>query len=62
VVGVGQHLLEGEPRLRDPPGERESSTYQKLSMVKVPSWPSSPSGDSEGSQRYTRVSLTSLSS
>ena len=51
VVGVGEHLLERQPRLVQRLARVSASTYQNEHAEKVPSWPRSPSGLSCGSYR-----------
>ena len=45
VVGVGEHLLEGQPRVVDAPARARASTHQKEQREKVASSPATPSGE-----------------
>ena len=56
VIGVGEHLLERQPRLVQAPGTGECTTasasaYQNKHAEKVPSAPRTPSGLARGLYR-----------
>jgi hypothetical protein len=51
VVGVGEHLLERQPRLVQRPARASASTYQNEHAEKVPSAPRTPSGSARGLYR-----------
>ncbi len=51
VVGVGEHLLERQPRLVQRPARASASTDQNEHAEKVPSPPRTPSGLAHGLYR-----------
>ena len=51
VVGVGEHLLERQPRLVQRPARASASMYQNEHAEKVPSAPRTPSGLARGLYR-----------
>src|SRR5260370_39568023 len=61
VVGVGEHLLERQPRLVEAPARASASAYQNQHAEKVPSAPRTPSGLARGLYRKTIESHTRLS-